>query len=139
MLAIHHAADLFGPWERHALWPVVIDARAARPAGTVVSRNNQLWRPVQDCSEGYGRRLALARVDRLDPASFAQEIVGTVRSGPLWPGGRLHTLTRYGRLECIDGTTYNPKSSLLRRYVEPRMRPAEEVSPNEQFATERAA
>jgi hypothetical protein len=133
MLAIHHAADLLGVWERHALWPVMIDARAARPAGTIVRRKDTLWRPVQDCSEGYGRTLGLARIQTLDPESFAQEIVASVRSGPRWPGGRLHTLTRYGRLECIDGTTYSPKSSLLRRYVEPLMRPADGPSPNEQF------
>jgi hypothetical protein len=27
-----------------------------------------------------------------------------LRPGPLWPGRRLHTLNRAGRLECIDGS-----------------------------------
>ena len=123
MLAIHHAADLLGVWESHDLNPALVDTRAARPAGTVVRQNDTLWRPVQDCSEGYGRTLGLARIKTLDPHFFAQEVVVSVRSGPRWPGGRLHTLTRFGRLECIDGTTYNPKSSLVRGFVQPLMRP----------------
>lgn len=114
-LAIHHASDLFGPWEQHAQRPALIDARLARPAGNVVARAGALWRPVQDCSAGYGKKLAIARIDALDPQNFSQSVTAAISPGPLWPGNRLHTLNRWGRLECIDGAVLTPKNRALRR------------------------
>jgi hypothetical protein len=116
-LAIHHAQNLFGPWEPHALRPVMIDARYARPAGAVVERAGALWRPVQQCSAGYGKGLALARIDTLDPENFSQSIMRMISPGRYWPGNRLHTLNRSGRLECIDGAILTPKPLLLRKLM----------------------
>jgi hypothetical protein len=123
MLAIHHAPTLLGPWRAHATQPALIDASAARPAGAVVKRSSGLWRPVQDCARGYGRALRLARIDRIDPENFAQTFTTRIESGPRWPGGRLHTLNRAGRLECIDGVAITPKWRLLRQFVNERSRP----------------
>ena len=128
-LAIHHANDLFGPWIEHARTPALLDVGAARPAGRVVSRKGRLWRPVQDCSAGYGRMLALAEIDRLDPEEFTQTIRATIEPGPLWPGRRLHTLNRIDRLECIDGAIYNPKFAWARPYAAARMRPRPVIDP----------
>jgi hypothetical protein len=125
-LAIHVASDLAGPWRDHALSPVLIDASAARPAGAIVRKDGALWRPVQDCTRGYGRALRLARIDRLDPEGFEQTLGPPIGSGPLWPGGRLHTLNRAGSLEVIDGTGINPKLGLLRELVARRMEPRQE-------------
>ena len=125
-LSIHYANNLLGPWRQHASHPVLVDCRVARPAGAVVSKQGELWRPVQDCSRGYGRALGLARIDKLDQDSFLQENVSNVSPGRRWPGGRLHTLNRCGSLECIDGTTYNPKWPALRRIVVPLMEPSGE-------------
>ncbi len=117
-LAIHFAPDLFGPWREHAQRPVFIDSRYARPAGNVVARDGALWRAVQDCSTGYGKRLAIARIDQLDAQTFRQTITASISPGPLWPGNRLHTLNRAGRLECIDGAILTPKFQPLRRLTQ---------------------
>jgi hypothetical protein len=114
-LAIHHAPSLFGPWEAHALSPVLVDSRVARPAGAVVSHNGALLRPVQDCSNGYGMGMAIMRIDALDPQTFRQTLVAKLRPGMDWPGKRLHSLNRYGRLEVIDGALFSPKFMPLRR------------------------
>ena len=114
-LAIHHAPDLLGPWEEHAQRPVLIDSRFARPAGAVVVRNSELWRPIQDCSTGYGKKLVIARIDVLDPNNFSQTVTNVITPGKIWPGNRLHTLNRWGRLECIDGAVFTPKNRSLRR------------------------
>jgi hypothetical protein len=116
-LAIHHASDLFGRWEEHAQRPALVDSRLARPAGAVESVNGALWRPVQDCSTGYGKKLALVRIDRLDPEKFVQTRMHLISPGRFWPGGRLHTLNRRGRLECIDGAIFTPKNQILRRWT----------------------
>ena len=125
ILAIHHAPTLMGPWEPHGQRPVLVDAGVARPAGAVVERDGQLWRPVQDCTRGYGRAMNLARIDRLDRDHFAQTIEARLGPGPLWPGARLHTLNRCGRLECIDGAIFNPRIGALRSLATARMVPRE--------------
>lgn len=116
-LAIHHAEALMGPWIEHAQRPVLVDSRMARPAGRVVRREGALWRPVQDCSVGYGKSLILARIDALDADRFAQTEMNHISPGPDWPGTRLHTLNRWGRLECIDGAQARPKSAMLAKLI----------------------
>jgi hypothetical protein len=112
-LSIFTARRLQGPWRPHAANPVLIDQTAARPAGAMVWRNGTLWRPVQDCSAGYGTGVGLAEVTRLDHAGFSQKVHAVLRPDPGWPGRRLHTLNRAGRLECIDGAAYSPRSRWL--------------------------
>jgi hypothetical protein len=91
----------------------MVDRAAARPAGNLVTINGQLWRPVQDCTDGYGCALGLAEVTELSPTSFKQIVRHVIRPGPLWPGRKLHTLNRCGRLELIDGTCIHPKVQAL--------------------------
>lgn len=116
-LVIHHAPDLLGPWQPHEQTPALIDARYARPAGAVVERDGVLWRPAQDCSQSYGGRVALMRVRRLDERRFEQELAGAIGPGRRWPGSRLHTINRWGRLECIDGAVVAPRNPALRRFA----------------------
>jgi hypothetical protein len=113
-LSIYYADDLFGPWTPHAQQPVLVDRASARPAGHFVRRNGRLWRPVQDCTRGYGCALGLAEITELSPETFAQTVHFTVGPGPRWPGRKLHTLNRCGRLELIDGTVIQPKLESLR-------------------------
>lgn len=120
-LAIHHAPDLLGPWEEHAQRPVLMDSRFARPAGAVATVNGALVRPVQDCSTGYGKALALMRIDKLDTETFAQTRTALIAPGPTWPGTRLHTINRAGRLECIDGVVITPKIAPLARRLHESM------------------
>jgi hypothetical protein len=98
------APDIRGPWRPHERNPLLIDIGTARPAGRVVRRGNKLIRPFQDCRDGYGAALGLAEITRLDDDGFAQRVEVILRPGPRWPGRRLHTLNRAGRLECIDGS-----------------------------------
>lgn len=108
-LAIYYARDLLGPWLPHASNPVLIDRASTRPAGNFVVIDQKLWRPVQDCTNGYGCGLGLAEVLELTPTSFRQIVRNSIQPGPLWPGRKLHTLNRCGDLEVIDGARIQPK------------------------------
>lgn len=108
-LYLWSATDLLGPWLPHPRNPVLVDIASARPAGRIVERRGRLLRPAQDCRGGYGRAVTLAEITRLDDDAFEQCILGTLRPGERWPGRRLHTLNRAGRLECIDGSAYAVK------------------------------
>jgi hypothetical protein len=116
-LSLFHAPRLYGPWEAHPANPVLIDQASARPAGAMIVRDGKLWRPVQDCTNGYGCGIGLAEVTRLDHVGFEQKVRTVLRSDPAWPGRRFHTLNRAGRLECIDGSAYSLRNrSLARRF-----------------------
>ncbi|MCJ2094962.1 formyl transferase [Methylobacterium sp. J-072] len=118
-LHIWSAPDFRGPYTAHPGNPVLIDPSTARPAGRIVERGGHLIRPVQDCSQGYGRALGLARIDRLDPDGFAQTIVSRITPGPAWPGNCLHTLNAGGGIECIDGSA---RASRIKAMIGGRVR-----------------
>lgn len=110
-LHLWYADRLAGPWVAHAGNPVLVDIASARPAGRPERHGGRLLRPVQDGRRGYGAALAVAEVVTLDPATFAQRVVARIPPDPSWPGSRLHTLNRAGRLEVVDGSA---RSSRLR-------------------------
>jgi hypothetical protein len=108
-LSLFWADDLFGPWLPHPANPVLVDAAGARQAGQFFLQEGQLWRPVQDCRAGYGRALGLAEVTLLNGQEYAQAVRTVLRPDTNWPGRRLHTLNRFGKLECIDGSRNSPR------------------------------
>jgi hypothetical protein len=108
-LSLFTAPELKGPWRPHVLNPVLINQREARPAGGFFARDGKLWRPVQDCHRGYGTGIGLAEVTRLDETGYEQAVRAVLSPGSDWSGRRLHTLTRYGALECIDGSANSLK------------------------------
>jgi hypothetical protein len=121
-LSLFSAPKLTGPWTPHPANPVLVDQRAARPAGGFFVRDDRLWRPVQDCERGYGTGIGLAEVVRLNEAAFEQRVHTVLRTPAGWTGRRLHTLTRYGQLECIDGSAHSPKAPALFGVVDHTLR-----------------
>lgn len=117
-LSVFSAPDLFGSWEPHPANPVLIDRTSARSAGAIIERNGKLWRPVQDYTYGPGTGVGLAEIIRLDPERYEQKMHAVLRAPRDWPGRRLHTLNRAGRLECIDAAAHSPRSRLLAKAFE---------------------
>jgi hypothetical protein len=101
---LFHAASLDGPWEPHPLNPIVRDVRCARPAGTPFALDGVLYRPAQDCSTGYGARVALARIDVLTTEAYRETVVAHV-APPVHGRGRhgLHTFALRDGVCLIDG------------------------------------
>jgi hypothetical protein len=116
-LMVWYADQLEGPWTAHPLNPVVSDVRSARPGGPFFVQDGVLYRPAQDCSTGYGDRIAIKRVNVLTAERVDEEIVswfGPQRDGP-FPYG-LHTLTEVGDVTLVDGKRriWNASATLLR-------------------------
>ncbi|UGA41630.1 hypothetical protein HU230_0025000 [Bradyrhizobium quebecense] len=112
-LAIYYAGQLLGPWQPHAANPILMDRATTRPAGNFVTVDGKLWRPVQDCTNGYGAALGLAEVLELSPTTYKQAVRHLLKPGPQWSGRKLHTLNRCGQLEVIDGSRVQPKTTAL--------------------------
>jgi hypothetical protein len=101
------AEDPAGPWCPHAIDPLLIDVRSARPAGSPFVLGGELYRPAQDCSVSYGGAVVLNRVTRLDPWGFEEEPAARVEPDPEgpYPDG-VHTLSGVGDVTLIDGTRH---------------------------------
>ena len=101
-LSLFWATSLLGPWHPHKNNPVTIDARAARPAGPLWRQDENLYRPAQNCSGGYGVALAVKRIKELTRDTFAEESIGALAfpdsQNLLGP----HTISRAGGIEVID-------------------------------------
>lgn len=108
-LHLWSAPDFRGPWTPHPKNPVLVDIAAARPAGRMVERGGSLYRPVQDCREGYGAALGFARVGRLDAEGYAQVLEAVLTPGERWPGTCLHTVNAAGGFEFVDGSGRAPR------------------------------
>lgn len=106
-LCLSYADDLRGPWQRHARYPVKLDHRSARPAGTPFVHEGALYRPAQDCASGYGQAVVLNRVELCTPDSYREQIVAECRPDPrgLNPHG-LHTVSAWGERTLVDGKRY---------------------------------
>jgi hypothetical protein len=112
-----------GPWHQHPLNPVVVDVRSARPAGPLFSAGGELYRPAQDCSTGYGDRLAIKRVVTLTTEAFNEELVRFLeadRDGPFRYG--LHTLTGVGDVTLVDGKRRVWSTAATARAIRRRLR-----------------
>ncbi len=122
-LGLWFAEQPHGPWYEHPESPVVVDARAARPAGPCFTIDGELYRPAQDCSTGYGDRVTLRRITRLTTERFAEETVGVIRPtqhGP-FPYG-LHTVTGVGSVTLVDGKRRVWQTGALVRILRGRLR-----------------
>jgi len=102
-LYIYYADELNGEYKPHPANPVKMDIRSARPAGLPFIHEGKLYRPAQDCSETYGRRVAITRIIKLTETEFEEELVKYI--GPLkncrYRKG-FHTVFGLGRYCLVD-------------------------------------
>jgi hypothetical protein len=111
-LCLFSSDSLQGQWEPHPLNPVVSDVRSARPAGRIFSRNGQLIRPAQDCSEAYGGRLVFNRIEVLSPTEYREQAIGAIEPAVDTGNLRTHSYDSDGTYEVLDGFRMRPKLAL---------------------------
>lgn len=111
-LCLFSSGSLHGEWEPHPLNPVVSDVRSARPAGRILSRDGQLVRPAQDCSEAYGGRLVFNRIDVLSRTEYREEPIGAIEPAVDTGNLRTHSYDSDGTYEVLDGFRMRPKLAL---------------------------
>jgi hypothetical protein len=101
-LHLYWSMTPLGPWTAHRGNPVVSDARCARPAGPLFSRDGKVYRPSQDCSLAYGHSVLINRVDVLREDDYRETPVDRITPG--WGEDilRVHTLGGSKRLRVID-------------------------------------
>jgi len=101
-LHLYWSTTPLGPWTAHRGNPVVSDARCARPAGPLFSRDGMLYRPSQDCSLVYGHSVLINRVDILSDDNYRETVVHRITPGWREDILRVHTFGGSKRLRVID-------------------------------------
>ncbi len=102
-LHIFYADDLFSDhWEPHVMNPVVSDLSSARPAGAIIEKSDDLLRPSQDCSIGYGYAININRIEELSEKRYKENRMSYLK--PDWDKriSRIHTLNHVRGLSVID-------------------------------------
>lgn len=98
----HTDNPVAGEWVPHVLNPVVSDVSSARSAGRLFTQGGELFRPSQDCSEGYGRSIKINRVDVLSVNEYRESCVEEIK--PNWRGDIIatHSVSASGGLTMVD-------------------------------------
>lgn len=102
-MVVYSAQALAGPWTPHAMNPILVDRRAARPGGPfIVAADGRAFLPLQDGTDTYGGGLGIAELEVLNDDEVRFGPVRPVTPGAAWGGRGIHTLSRVGRLEVVD-------------------------------------
>ena len=59
-------------FREHPLSPYCSSPASARNAGRIFSYEGRLFRPVQDCSEGYGKQISIMEITDISPESYRE-------------------------------------------------------------------
>lgn len=101
-LHLYWSTTPFGPWTAHRNNPVISDVRCARSAGPLFMSQGNLYRPSQDCSQGYGHSVSINRVDVLNNDDYRETTVRRITPGWRKDIFRTHTFGGSKRLRVID-------------------------------------
>lgn len=115
-LRLYFASELLGEWREHPASPIVTaNKRDARPAGRVITYNNNLVRFAQDCTQRYGAAVSAFEIVELTSHRYREQpcrlnpiLCG---SGGGWNGLGMHHVDAHfenGRwIACVDGYASN--------------------------------
>ena len=117
-LFIWYSEGPLGPWKSHAANPVKADYSSSRPGGTPFICDDCLYRPAQDCSNSYGRRVIINHVTKLTCTEFKEEKVAVVEpyATDPYPDG-LHTISSIGNATLVDGKRFLSRISSAEYFV----------------------
>lgn len=105
-LYIYYADQLLGEYKPHALNPVKIDVKSARPAGQFLKINNELYRPTQKNDAFYGSGIRWVKIKTLSSDIFEEEQVRDFTPHNFKLLG-IHTFSYNDNRIVMDGKTKN--------------------------------
>lgn len=121
-LEIYYADALFGDWKSHLLNPVKIDDKTARNAGNIFIKNNKMYRPTQNCYQGYGKSISIMEITTLSESHFSEKRVKTYDMSAQGFNG-MHTMNFYNNTVVFDvrKRLFTPMKKIMR--IKSRLNP----------------
>ena len=68
------ADNLTGPYTEHPASPICEGRDCGRNAGSIITNNNELYRPVQVCVNGYGEQTSVMKIETLTPTEYKETL-----------------------------------------------------------------
>ncbi|MFK7860367.1 MAG: hypothetical protein AB8B64_16230 [Granulosicoccus sp.] len=106
-LHIYYSDTLEGPWQAHALNPVLTGVDRSRMAGPIIHEDGSMFRCSQYGAYRYGYGINISRIDELTPETYRESASCRIlpEEGTGWSG--CHTFARVGSLTMIDRVSYS--------------------------------
>ncbi|MGH7837053.1 MAG: glucosamine inositolphosphorylceramide transferase family protein, partial [Candidatus Binataceae bacterium] len=103
--ALFSSDRIDGDWTFHPSSPISTDVHTARSAGAIQRVDGRIFRPVQDCSENYGRRIFIQEILQLTPDTCREQQLHSIE--PNWEAGLkgVHTYGYASGIEVLDAVT----------------------------------
>lgn len=89
-------------WVSHPMNPIVSDIRKARSAGNIFEKEGKIFRPSQDCSFGYGYRVIINQILKLDENEYQEKEIRVIDPSNSKMDG-IHTYNFNKNIQVIDG------------------------------------
>jgi hypothetical protein len=107
-LHLFYSDGLEGEYLPHALNPIKINVRGARPGGApFMDENGRLIRPAQNSTHTYGGSVILQHIQEMTTATYLENEIGEVLpdSNSKYNKG-LHTFSKVGGVYVVDGKRF---------------------------------
>jgi len=110
-LFLFYSSDILNrEWMPHRQNPIITDSSLARPAGKLFFKNNELFRPSQDCFNEYGGRIRINKITVLTENEFKEEFVEYIDSSTLGIKAMgVHTINRANNFTVYDAQIWTSK------------------------------
>lgn len=108
-LYIYYSDQPDGDFQPHKNNPVKTDITSARPAGSFIQAGNKIYRPAQDNSSTYGKRIIINKIESLSETDFAESYVCSIkppRNSKSFNKG-IHTINLFDEYLVIDLKRFN--------------------------------
>ena len=103
-LYIYYADSMFGEYKPHINNPVKEGLNGTRPAGNIITVDNELYRPAQNCKEYYGESITINKIITLNENEFKEEayLQITADKESIYSEG-IHTINVLDDIIVVDG------------------------------------
>lgn len=72
-LKLYYADRLFGPYLEHVNSPIAVSNKYGRNAGSVFEYDGCLFRPAQDCVNGYGDNVHILKIEKIGKHEYSEK------------------------------------------------------------------
>ncbi len=104
---VYYSENLFGPYLSHKDNPLKNSLDGTRQAGNFVTVDGAIYRPVQNCHNGYGESMTIYKITSLTEECISEEPYMNISVNRNNRNNRkihsMHTINQLGDLVVVDG------------------------------------
>jgi hypothetical protein len=99
---IYYAEKLEGPYIPHEMNPISSSSKVSRAAGGILKIANHFYRSSQDCSETYGKKVSLFKIEELTTKTYKEVEVDSIEAKWDKEISKIHTFNQSNNIIVVD-------------------------------------